>query len=267
MSHSSTRFSGMDVHKDSIAVAYVAPDHGAEVMYLGAIGTRQGDIDQRIRKMPSNAKPLIFVYEAGPCGSWRYRSFMKKGDDCWVVAPSLIPQKPGDPVKTDRRDAAPLARLARSGDLTAVYVPTVEDEAMRDRTRAREDALSARKEAKCRLNALLLRQDSRDVGRANWGPARLRWLSEMVCPPPAQHIVFQADVRTVHEQTARLQRLEQALQDHVKAWRLQPVVEALPALRGVQCTVAVTMVSDIGELTRFDNPRALMKCLGLIPSE
>jgi transposase len=267
MSQSSTRFIGMDVHKDSIAVAYVAQDHGAEVMYLGAIGTRQGDIEQMIRKMPSKATHLIFVYEAGPCGYWLYRYFMKKGSGCWVVAPSLLPKKPGDRVNTDRRDAVPRARLARSGDLTAVYVPTVEDEAIRDLTRAREDALSDLKDAKCRLNALLLRPDSRDVGRANGGPAHLRWLSEVVCPTPAQPIVFQAYVRAVHEQTARLQRLEQELQDHVQAWRLHPVVEALQAWRGVQFTVAVTMVSEIGDRTRVDHPRELMKCLGLIPSE
>jgi transposase len=145
MSQSSTLFIGMDVHKDSIAVANVAQDHGAEVTYLGTFGTRQCDIDHLIRKMQSKAKHLIFVYEAGPCGYWLYRYLSKKGYDCWVVAPSLIPKKPGDRVKTDRRDAVQLARLARSGDLTAVYVPTVEDEAIRDLTRAREAAISARK--------------------------------------------------------------------------------------------------------------------------
>jgi transposase len=257
----------MDVHKDSIAVAYVAQDHGAEVMYLGGIGTRQCDIDQLIRKMQSKAKHLIFVYEAGPCGYGLYRHLTQKGYDCWVVAPSLIPKKAGDRVKTDRRDAVQLARLARSGDLTAVYVPKIEDEAIRDLTRAREDAISDLKDAKFRLKAFLLRQDIRYVGRANWGPAHLRWLSEVVCPTPAQQIVFQEYVRAVHEQTERLQRLEQELQDHVKAWRLHPVVEALQALRGVQFTVAVTMISEIGDLTRFDNPRELMKFLGLVPSE
>jgi transposase len=266
MSQSSTLFIGMDVHQDSSAVAYVAQDHGAEVTSLGAIGTRQGDIDQMIRKMPSKAKHLIFVYEAGPCGDWLYRYFMKKGYDCWVVAPALIPKQPGDRVQTDRRDAVPLARLARSGDLTAVDVPKVEDEAMRDLTRARADARSDLKEAKCRLTALLLRQDSRDVGRANGGPAPLRWLSEVVCPTPAQPSVFQAKVRAVHEQTERLPRLEQELHDHVHAWRVHPVVEALQALRGVQCTVAVTMVAEIGDLTRVDHPRELMTCVGLIPS-
>jgi transposase len=267
MSQSSTLFMGMDVHQDSIAVAYVTQDHGAEVMYRGAIGTRQCDIDQLIRKMQSKAKHLIFVDEAGPCGYWLYRYLSKKGYGCWVVAPSLIPQKPGARVKTDRRDAVQLARLARSGDLTAVYVPTVEDEAMRDLTRAREDAISDLKDAKFRLKAFLLRQDIRDVGRANGGPAHLRWLSEVVCPTPAQHIVFQEYVRAVHEQTERLQRLEQARQDHVNAWRLNPVVEALQALRGVQFTVAVTLVAEIGDRTRVDHPRALRKCLGLIPAE
>jgi transposase len=267
MSQSSTLFIGMDVHKDSIAAADVSQDHGAEGIYLGSIGTRHADIDKLIRKMQSKAKHLIFVYEAGPCGYWLYRYLTKKGYDCGVVAPSLIPKKPGDRIKTDRRDAGQLARLARSGDLTAVYVPKVADEAIRDLTRAREDAISDLKDAKCRLKAFLLRQDIRYVGRANWNPAHLRWLSEVVCPTPAQQIVFQEYVRTVTDHTERLQRLEQELQDQVQAWRLNPVVEALQALRGVQGTVAVTTVAEIGDLTRFDSPRELMKFLGLIPSE
>jgi transposase len=257
----------MDVHKDSIAVAYVAQEHGAEVTYLGAIGTRQCDIDQLIRKLQSKAKHLVFVYEAGPCGSWLYRYLSKKGYACAVVAPSLIPKKAGDRVKTDRRDAVQLARLMRSGALTPVYVPKVEDEAIRDLTRAREDALSDRKAAKFRLTAFLLRHDIRYTGRATWNPAHLRWLSEVVCPTPAQHIVFQEYVRAVNEHIERLQRLEQELQDQGKTWRVYPVVEALQALRGVQCTVAVTTVAELGDLTRFDTPRELMKFLGLIPSE
>jgi transposase len=180
---------------------------------------------------------------------------------------ALIPKKPGDRVKTDRRDAVQLSRLARSGDLTAVYVPKVGDEAIRDLTRAREDTISDLKDAKFRLKAFLLRQDIRYVGRANWNPAHLRWLSEVVCQTPAQQIVFQEYVRAVNDHTERLQRLEQELQAHVKAWRLNPVVEALQALRGVQFTVAVTTVAEIGDLTRFDTPRELMKFLGLIPSE
>jgi transposase len=155
----------------------------------------------------------------------------------------------------------------RSGDLTPVYVPSVEDEAIRDLSRAREDTLSDLKAAKFRLKAFLLRHDIRYTGRATWNPAHLRWLAEVVCAPPAQHIVFQEYVRAVNEHTERLQRLEQALQEQVKSWRLHPVVEALQALRGVQCTVAVTTVAALGDLTRFANPRELMKFLGLMPSE
>ena len=267
MHHSSTLYVGLDVHKDSIAVAYVAKDHDAEVIYLGPIGTRQCDIDQLARKLHAKAKYLVFVYEAGPCGYWLYRYLTHKGYDCWVVAPSLIPKKAGDRVKTDRRDAVQLARLMRSGDLTPVYVPKVEDEAIRDLSRAREDTLHDLKTAKLRLKAFLLRHDLRYTGRATWGPAHLRWLSEVVCPTPAQQIVFQEYVRAVTEHTERLQRLEQELHEHVKAWRLYPVVEALQALRGVQLTVAVTLIAELGDLTRFDNPRQLMNYLGLTPSE
>jgi len=257
----------MDVQKDSIAVAYVAPDHGAEVTYLGTIGTRQCDIDHLIRTLQSKATHLALVSEAGPCGSWLSRYLTKKGYEGGVVAPSLIPKKAGDRVKTDRRDALHLARLMRSGDLTPVSVPTVEDEAMRDLTRAREDTIGDRKAAKCRLKAFLLRHDMRYTGRATWGPAHLRWLSEVVCPTPAQQIVFQEDIRAVNEHPERLQRLEHDLHEQAKAWRLNPVVEALQALRGVQFTVAVTLVAELGDLSRFETPRKLMTCLGLVPSE
>jgi transposase len=267
MSQSSTLFIGMDVHKETIAVAYVAQDHGAAVTSLGTIGTRQCDIDHLIRKMPSKATHRIFVYAAGPCGYWLYRYLRKKDDDGWVVAPSLMPKKAGDRVKTDRRDAMQLARLARSGDLTAVYVPKVQDEAIRDLTRAREEASSDRKDTKFRLNAFLLRHDIRYTGRAHWGPAHLRWRSEVVCPTPTQQIVCQEYVRAVHEPTERLHRREQELHEHVTAWRLYPVVEALQAVRGVQFTVAVTLGAAMGDLTRFDTPRELMKFLGLIPAE
>src|SRR5262245_30536268 len=266
MSQSRTLFIGMDVHKETIAGAYVAQDHGAEVTYLGTIGTRQCDIDHFVRKMQSKATHLIFVYEAGPCGYWLYRYLTKKDSTCWVVAPSLMPKKAGDRVKTDRRDAMQLARLARSGALTLVSVPKVEDEAIRDRSRARDDTLSDRKDAQFRLKAFLLRHDIRSTGRANWSPAHLRWLSEVVCPTPAQHIVFHEYVRAVTEHTERLRRLEHELHEHVQSWRFHAVVAALQALRGVQCTVAVTMVAAIGDLSRFDTPRELMKCLGLVPS-
>ena len=184
MHQSSTLYIGMDVHKDSIAVAYVAQEHHAEVVSLGTIGTRQCDIDQLIRKMQSKSKHLVFVYEAGPCGYWLYRYLTKKGHVCWVVAPSLIPKKPGDRVKTNRRDAIKLARLMRSGDLTPVYVPQVEDEAIRDLCRAREDAIRDLKTAKFRLKAFLLRHDIRYTGRATWSPPTSGGSARWSVPPP-----------------------------------------------------------------------------------
>jgi len=160
-----------------------------------------------------------------------------------------------------------LARLARSGDLTVVSVPKVEDAAMRDLSRAREDAISDCTDAKFRLQAFLLRHDIHYTGRAHGSPAHLRWLSEVGCPTPAHHIVLQAYGRAVSEHHDRLQRLAQDLHDHVTTWRLYPVVEALQALRGVPCTVAVPLVAAMGDLTRFESPRELRKFLGLLPSE
>ena len=267
MPHSTTLFVGLDVHKDSIAVAYVSDAREAEVVFLGRIGTRQCDIDKLIRTLTSKAKQLVFVYEAGPCGYWLYRYLTKKKLICWVVAPSLVPKKAGDRVKTDRRDATQLARLMRSGDLTPVYVPEVEDEAIRDLSRAREDTIRDLKAAKYRLKAFLLRQDIRYEGRATWGPAHLRWLAEVVCPTPAQQMVFQEYVRAVSEHQERLQRLETELREQVQGWRLAPVVQALQAMRGVQFTVAVTLIAELGDLSRFENPRQLMSYLGLTPSE
>ena len=232
MEESSTIYVGLDVHKDSIAVAYAPEDRGAEVVSLGTIGTRQCDIDKLIRKLQSKGARLVFVYEAGPCGYWLYRYLTRKGLACHVVAPSLIPRKPGDRVKTDRRDAM-------------------------------EDL----KRSKRRLKSFLLRHDIRYEGRATWNPAHLRWLATVVCPTAPQQIVFQEYVRAVTEQQERRQRLETELHEAVKSWRLYPVVEAIQALRGVELTGAIILVTELGDLTRFDTPRQLMAYLGLTPSE
>jgi len=262
-----TVFVGLDVHKDFISVAYVPDDRQAEVTFLGPIGTREGDIDKLVRRLRTKNLRLVFAYEAGPSGYGLYRYLRSKGYPCLVVAPSLIPKKAGDRVKTDRRDAVQLARLMRSGDLSSVYVPGVEDEAIRDLCRAREDAMRDLKAAKLRLKAFLLRQGIYYTGRATWTPAHLRWLAEVVCPTPAQQIVFQEYVRSVTERLERLQRLEAELEEHVTSWRLLPVVQALQALRGVQFTIAVTTIAEVGDLTRFENPRQLTAYLGLAPSE
>jgi len=264
---SKPRYVGLDVHKDSIAVAYAPEDRGGEVLSLGAIGTRQSDIDKLIRTLQSKGAPPVFVYEAGPCGYWLYRYLTGKGLACHVVAPSLIPRKAGDRVKTDRRDAITLARLMRSGDLSSIYVPGIEDEARRDLSRGRDDAMQDLKRSKRRLKSFLLRQDIRYAGRATWNAAHLRWLSEVVCPTPPQQIVFQEYARAVTEQHERLQRVERELHEAVKGWRLSPVVEAIQALRGVQLTGAVILMTELGDLTRFDTPRQLMSYLGLTPSE
>jgi transposase len=184
-----------------------------------------------------------------------------------VVAPAQIPQKAGDRVKTERRAAVHLARLLRCGDLTPVYVPAVADEAIRALVRAREDPLKDGKAAKARLKAFLLRQDIRSEGRATGGSAQLRWRAKVVCPTPAQPSVFQEYVRAVSEPQERLQRLEAELQTQVQPWRWLPVVEAIQALRGVQFSVAVTLIAALGDLARFENPRQRLSSLGLIPSE
>jgi transposase len=244
MQPSRTLYVGLEVQKDSIAVASVAKEHHAEVVSLGNIGTRQCDIDTLVRQLQSQSQHRICVYEAGPCGYWLSRSLTKKGQVCWVIAPSLLPKQPGERVKTTRRDAIKLARLLRSGDLPPVYVPQGEDAAIRDLCRAREDALRDLKTAKFRRTALLLRQDIRYTGRAIWGPAHLRWLSEVVCPTPAPQSVFQESVRAGTAHTARLARLEPERTDPGQTWRLRSVVAALQALRGVQCPGAVTAVAE-----------------------
>jgi transposase len=257
---------GLDVHKETIAVAYAPDSHGAEVVSLGNIGTRQCDIDKLIRKLLSKAPRLFFVYEAGPCGYWLYRYLTRKEFACAVVAPSLIPRKPGDRIKTDRRDAVQLARLMHSGDLSLVYVPAVEDEAIQDLSRARADVVKDFNTARFRLKSFLLRHDIRYTGRADWNPAHLRWLAKVVCPTPAQRIVFQEYLRAITEHHERLQRLEAELHDLVPRWRLAPVVEAIQAMRGVQFVVAVTTIAELGDLSRCDSPRQLMSYLGLIPA-
>lgn len=260
-------FVGLDVHKDSIAVAHAAGGSAEPPVFVGAIGTRQADIDKLIRRLRSKSSGLVFAYEAGPCGYTLHRYLTTKGLDCRVVAPSLIPKRPGDKIKTDRRDAVEIARHLRSGDLTSVYVPRVEDEAIRDLCRARDAARLTLKAAKQRLKSFLLRQGLNYVGRADWNEAHKRYLSKVVCPTAAQQIVFQEYLHAVDEQVDRLDRLETELLETAPTWRLFPVVQALQALRGVQTIVAITVVAELGDLTRFDNPRQLAAFVGLIPSE
>ena len=260
-------FVGLDVHKASIDVATADEGRTAEVRHYGQI---TGDLeapDQVIRKLQSTGRTLHVVYEAGPCGYAIYRHLSAKQIDCTVIAPSMTPKKSGDRVKTDRRDAISLARLHRAGELTAVYVPRADDEAMRDLSRAREDAKRAETRARQQLQALLLRHDIRYTGKTPWSAAHLRWLSNIKLPHPAQQITFQEYVTAIDEAAERVARLTQQIAELLPAWRMAPVVEALQALRGVALITAVCVVAEVGDLTRFTNPRQLMAYLGLVPSE
>jgi transposase len=201
MAEPSTLVVGLDVHKESIAVAHASADRASEIVYVGQVGTRDADLDQLLRR-PRNASQLVVASEAGPCGYGLYRRLMEKGVSCLVVAPSRIPKKPGERVKTDRRDAAQLARVLRSGDLTSVYVPTLDDEAVRDLSRAREASIGVLKDAKLRLTSFLLRHGLHYTGRATWNAAHLRYLAKVVCPTPAQQIVFQESRRAVNTEAA-----------------------------------------------------------------
>lgn len=269
MNKHSILFIGLDTHKDFHQVAYTEDQRGAEVVHYGRISSSKVMLKKLVRHFESKypKATLHFVYEAGPCGYWIYRLITSLGHCCYVVAPSLIPKKSGDRVKTDRRDAINLAKLLKSEDLTPIYVPEPEDEAVRDLARAREVAMKDLKDAKYQLKALLLRNNINYAGTANWSQKHLRWLTELILPHPAQHIVLQEYLQTINERINRLERLDNELTCHVYQWRYYPVVKALQAMRGVRLLVAVGVVSELGDLTRFDHPRQLMSYLGLVPSE
>jgi len=258
---------GLDVHKNSIVIAPAEGERGGEVRFYGTIENRVSALDPVIRKLQSDGKRHFeFVYEAGPCGYGIYRHLVSKGFECMVVAPSRIPRAKGNRIQTDRRDAKELARLLRAGDLTPIYVPNVEDEAMRDLTRAREDAKTAQCKARQRLQGFLLRHGFR-YGKKSWSKAHLRWMSDIAMAHPAQQVALQEYIDTVRCSSERVDRLTRQLCEFVSQWRMAPVVEAIQALRGVSLITAATTVAELGDLSRFDTPGPLMAFLGLVPSE
>lgn len=261
-----SKYVGMDVHKEAIAVS-VAEARGGEVRYLGEIANAPEAIQKLVKQLRKSDAELSFCYEAGPCGYGIHRQLTDLGWDCQVVAPSLIPKKAGDRIKTDRRDSLSLARLHRAGELTAVWVPDEAQEALRDLTRAREDMKHLQCQAKQRLSAFLLRHGQSYGGKSHWTQAHYRWLEGLKFSQPVQQIVFQEYVDTAKLLSARTTALEKQLESAAAASVFWPVIEALMALRGVNLLTATTIVAEIGDLQRFTGAPQLMAYLGLVPSE
>ncbi len=258
---------GLDVHKETIAVAVAYPGRD-EPQWRGEIANTPKALDKLIRRLSPHGEVLSFCYEAGPCGYGIYRQIMGSGHECMVVAPSLIPRKAGDRIKTDRRDALKLARSHRSGDLTSVWVPDEEQEAMRDLTRAREDMKMLELKARQQLSGFVLRHGFHyPKGKTRWTRAHFNWLESLKFDYPQQQIVLQEYIDVVKAAQARVAEMTAQLHRALPQWRLAPVIDNLIALRGVDVVAAMTLIAELGDISRFDSPRQLMTFLGLVPSE
>jgi transposase len=257
---------GLDVHKESIVVAVAEGGLRGEVREYGRIANTAAALDRLVRKLGGEGVRLRFCYEAGPCGYGIQRHLSAHGHECVVVAPSLIPKRAGDRVKTDRRDAASLARLHRAGELTAVWVPDPGHEAMRDLVRARLDAVHALRRARQQLSGFLLRQGCH-YGRPAWTKLHRRWLAGLKFEQAVHPIVLEDYIAAVEAAEARRDRLTAQIEAMLPDWTLAPVVAALQTMRGMALVNAATLIAELGDLSRFANPRQLMAYLGLVPSE
>ena len=262
-------FIGLDVHKETIAVAIAMPGRD-EPVYRGEIAHDPKALKKWLDRLNNEfgGALLLFCYEAGPCGYGLYRQLLAAGHDCQVVAPSLIPKKPGERIKTDRRDALKLARLLRTGDLTAVWVPDTEQEAMRDLTRARDDMKGQERKARQQLNAFVLRHGHHwPPGKTRWTQAHFNWLESLRFEQPWLQVVLQEYVDAVKAATQRVDDLTDQLLRALPSWSLAPVVDSLVALRGIDKLAATVLLAELGDISRFDSPKQLMAYLGLVPSE
>ena len=261
-----TIFVGLDVHKKTIAVATVAAEASASVQFYGTIANSPAAIRSMLTKLGKGDQRLHLTYEAGPLGYNLYRLATKLGHRCDVVAPSLIPRKAGDKIKTDRRDAMMLAQLLRAGQLTEVWVPDEAHEAMQDLVRMRAQAMKDLRKTRQQLHSFLLRHARVFPGK-NWTKAHRRWLGELTFAHPAQHLVLEELLARIERAEELCDRLKTAIVELVPQWTLAPVVAAVQALRGVSILVAATVVAEVGNFSRFMSPRQLMAYLGLNPSE
>jgi transposase len=262
-----TLYVGLDVHKVSISVSIAEEGRDGEVRFIGEIPNTPTDIQKIAKRLAKDGQRLEFCYEAGCCGYVIYRQLTDLGHACVVVAPSKIPQKPGDRIKTDRRDAQKLAILHRSGDLTPVWVPDEIHEAMRDLVRARVDATMQLMRARQQLLAFLLRHGRTYTTGKHWTQRHRAWLAGQTFTQPAHQIVFQDYMEAVMTGLQRRDELIRRIDAVLPDWSMRPLVEALRGLRGMDTLSAVTFVAAIGDLTRFESPRQLMSYLGLVPSE
>jgi len=263
-----TRYLGLDVHAETIAVAVAEPGRRGEVRALGIIPNTADAVAKLVRKL--GVEGLEACYEAGPTGYVLYWQMTKLGVKCAVVAPTLVPVKAGDRVKTDRRDAVKLARLFRSGELTAVWVPDAAHEALRDLVRAREAAKKDQLRARHRLSKFLLRRGLRcNVETKKWTVVFWTWVKKLRFDAPALEATLLDYVTEVEHAAERIQRLERAIDEAAAAAppQMRAVIDALQALRGIAKITAVTVVAELGELSRFERPRQLMGYSGLVPSE
>ena len=257
---------GLDVHKDTIAVALAEAGMRSDVREYGKIANTPAALNMLAAKLAHGGRDLRFCYEAGPCGYGIHRQLSAAGYGCVVVAPSLIPRKPGERIKTDRRDAINLAKLHRAGELTAVWVPDQAHEAIRDLVRARLAAVRTLRQARQQLSGFLLRH-GHHYNRPAGTLLHRRWLAGLKFDHAAHHIVLEDCIAAVEAATARRDSLEAHIEAMLADWSLAPVVRALQALRGIALVGAATLVAELGDIGRFANPRQLMAYLGLVPSE